>query len=166
MKKFIAILAIMGICFAGCAWLKTEEAKVVSTVESVNWSEVLTYWQNFEKGLLEALPVVGAVFKNDSQTIAKVTTAVTDANSSVTALATTLTAYQAGTLTQAEAVSAAKTVETNVVAASNLIGSLISPGAPAATPPATPQGAKPAGGPTAPAAKPAANPALPSQAGG
>jgi hypothetical protein len=125
MKKLIAILAIMAFCFAGCAWLKTEEAKVVTAVESVNWSEVLTYWQNFEKGLLEALPVVGAVFKNDSQTIAKVTTAVTDANNAVTALATTVTAYQAGTLTQAAAVAAAKTVETNVVAASNAVGSAL-----------------------------------------
>ncbi|MGA3113488.1 MAG: hypothetical protein ABSF90_03540 [Syntrophobacteraceae bacterium] len=125
MKKFIGILVIVALCFTGCAWLKTEEAKVVTAVESVNWSEVLTYWQNFEKGLINALPVVGAVFKNDTETIGKVTTAVTDANNAVNTLATTVTGYQAGTLTEADAVAAAKVVETNVVAASNAVGSAI-----------------------------------------
>ncbi|MFZ0931243.1 MAG: hypothetical protein WAN11_21735 [Syntrophobacteraceae bacterium] len=125
MKKFIGILVIVAVCFIGCAWLKTEEAKVVTAVESVNWSEVLTYWQSFEKGLINALPVVGGIFKNDTETIGKVTTAVTDANTAVNALATTITGYQAGTLTQADAVAAAKVVETNVVAASNAVGSAI-----------------------------------------
>jgi len=125
---FIAVIAL-GSTMVGCAWLKTEEAKVVTAVESINWPEAVTYWQNFEKGLLEALPVVSAIFKNDTRTILNVTTAVTDANTAVNTFAATVAAYQAGTLTEAQAVAAAKTVETNVVAASNAVGAALAPGA-------------------------------------
>jgi long-subunit acyl-CoA synthetase (AMP-forming) len=131
MKRAIAIVLVCLCCVAGCAAFKTDVAKVETKVESINWSEVLTYWQSFENGLLEALPVVGALFPNNSQTIAKITQATTDANTAVTALASTVTAVQAGTATTASATAAAKTVETSVVAASNLIGSAIASAQPA-----------------------------------
>jgi hypothetical protein len=145
--KWCSVVVLAIFALAGCAALKADFAKVETDIESVNWSEVLTYWQKFENGLLEALPVVGALFPNNNQTIAKITQATTDANNAVTALATTVAAVQAGTATTAQATAAAKTVETNVVAASNLIGSAIS-----SAQPATATGSAPAATSPVPAA--------------
>jgi len=151
MKKFIAVILVCLFCAFGCAALKADFAKVETAVESVNWSEVLTYWQKFESGLLEALPVVGALFPNNNQTIAKITQATTDANNAVTDLATVIAGVRSGTCTEADATTAAKIVETNVVAASNLIGSAIS-----SAQPATATGSAPATTSPKPAALPAA----------
>ena len=149
MEKFIAMTMVGAfLClgaFAGCAALKTDYAKVVTEVESVDWSAVQTYWSDFVKGLNEALPVVGALFPGNSQTIAKITAAVNDANTAVTTLATTVTQLKAGTLTQAQAVANAKTVASTITAASAQVGSAIKGGSatsavPTQSAPAIPNG--------------------------
>lgn len=123
MKKFIAILAICGLFFTGCAAFKTDVAKVEADIKAVDWSAVQTYWADFVRGLEAAVPVVEAIFPGSKSTVDKVVTPVlADANTAVTALTTTVQAYQAGTLTSADATAAAKETQAAVVAASNVIG--------------------------------------------
>ncbi len=133
MKKLFAVLIVISVCAFGCTILKADYAKLTTKVESINWSAALTYWQDFVKGLNGAAPVATALLKNDTATVGKIVTAVADANAAVTTLNTAVTAYKAGTLTEANAVSAAQVTETAVVAASKQIGAIIKPApAPAA----------------------------------
>ena len=74
----------------------------------------------------EALPVIEALFPGTKSTVEKVVQPVlNDANTAVTALTTTVQAYQAGTLTEDQVQAAAKEVQSSVTAASAVVGQAI-----------------------------------------
>jgi hypothetical protein len=97
--------------------------KVKDEVEGINWTAVVTYWQDFVKGLEETIPVIDTIFPGMKSTnVNIVQPLVADATQAVQALAGTVQAYQAGTLTSADAVAAAQQVQSAVVAANAVVG--------------------------------------------
>jgi len=98
-------------------WFSAEEVKV----KAIDWSEAVTYWQDFIKFADEAAPVVCGMLKNDTGTVGKIMNVVGDADSAVTTLSNTVAAYKAGTLTESDVIAAAQSTEKNVVAAVNLV---------------------------------------------
>jgi hypothetical protein len=107
----------------GCAALKADVAKVETKIESIDWNAVATYWADFVKGLNEALPVIETLFPGTAKTVNQVITPVlNDANTAVTAFTSTVQAYKAGTLTEAQVQTAAAELQSSAVAASNLVG--------------------------------------------
>jgi hypothetical protein len=125
MKNFNRFCAILLVCLFlpfGCASFKADIAKVETKIESIDWCAVATYWADFVKGLNEALPVVETLFPGTKGVVNQVVTPVlNDANTAVTAFTTTVQAYQAGTLTEAQVTAAAQEVQSSAVAASNLV---------------------------------------------
>jgi hypothetical protein len=124
MKKLIAVCLVCLFAAFGCAALKADFAKVETGIESIDWDQAIVYWQKFVQFANEAIPVLNVLLKNDSNTLAKVTNVVADANTAVTALATTVAAYKAGNLSETEVVNAAQTVQTKVVDAVNQVAAV------------------------------------------
>lgn len=97
--------------------------KIRDDIKGINWSEVTTYWQDFVKGLEAALPMIESLFPHTRPAVESIVKPiVADANAAVTALVGTVQAYQAGTLTEADAMSAAQQVNTAVKAANAVVG--------------------------------------------
>jgi len=128
MKKLFKGILLSAVCIAmvaasGCATFKADIAKVETKIESVDWSAAAKYWSAFVNGLNKALPVVETLFPGTKSTVDQVVTPVlNDANTAVTAFTTTVQAYKAGTLTEAQVQTAAQEVQSSAVAASNLVG--------------------------------------------
>lgn len=97
--------------------------KIRDDIKGINWSEVTTYWQDFVKGLEAALPLVEELFPHTQPAVDSIVKPiVADANAAVTALVGTVHAYQQGTLSEADAISAAQQVNTAVKAANAVVG--------------------------------------------
>ncbi len=149
--KRIAVFAMAGLflvfgALAGCSTFKADFAKVEAKVESIDWNAVATYWQKFDAGLQEAMPVIEVLFPGSKSTIQKVVAPVlADSNTAASTLITTVQAYKAGTLTAAQVQTAAQETQSAVMAASSVVGQAMkgkvgvaASAAPAAATPAVP----------------------------
>ena len=107
--------------------VKEEVGEVETWIKGVNWSEVIQYYQEFVKGLqIVVEPVLEILFPGTASTISQVVNPVlTQATTAITALATAVEAYQAGTLSSSVVTQTAQTVQAAVVAANTLIGHAI-----------------------------------------
>lgn len=139
MKRFIAVLAICGLCFTGCAsfgvWsdsAKTEAAKIEADIKNLNWAAAEKYWQAFVNGLTVTAQLTKAVAGNvkiNGMTIGTgidtiVTPLLDKANDSVSALTTVAANLQAGTATVEDAQAALVQVKNDVVAANAVVGQI------------------------------------------
>ncbi len=129
MKRVIAVVLVGAfLCLGGftaCTWLQGEVKTVETKIQSVNWDAALAYWNNFVKFANEAVPVVNAVLKNNTGTLAKITTGIADANTAVNSLAADVAAYKAGTLDEATVIASAQTVQKSVVAIVNEVAPIV-----------------------------------------
>lgn len=98
-------------------WFSAEEVKV----KAIDWTKALAYWKDFVKYADEAAPLINAEFKNNPETVGKVLSVITDADTAVTTLSNTVTSYKAGTLTEQDVIAAAGATEKAVVKAVNTV---------------------------------------------
>ncbi|MGA2937299.1 MAG: hypothetical protein ABSF52_09405 [Syntrophobacteraceae bacterium] len=107
--------------------VKAEIAKVEAWFKGVNWNEVLTYYNDFIKGLEQSvLPVIEELFPGTTSTIGNlVTPLLNNATTAVTALTTAASAYAAGTLSSSDLTTAAHVVQSAVEAASVVVGAAV-----------------------------------------
>ncbi len=129
------VLLVLLINTMGCSTIKADYAKVETKVKAIDWSQAVVYWKDFVKFADEGAPIVCAIFKNDTGTVGKIVGAVNDADSAVSTLQSTVAAYKAGTLSEADVISAADATKQNVVAAVNLVADIKSGTSPVATSP-------------------------------
>ena len=140
MKKLLAVLMLLSL--VGCAgfgvWstgAKTEGVKIETALENIDWNNLLVYWQDFVKGLNFLLPVIETAFPGTTKADTVIGSVAAKANTAVTDLTTAVAAVNAGTITQAQAVSIAADVKNQVMAADTVIGLAYGAAKPKATTP-------------------------------
>ena len=96
-------------------------SKVETAIENVKWNDLLGYWQAFDTGLNELLPIIEVAFPGTTKIDGVIGKVATNANTAVSDLATAVTAVKAGTITEAQAQTIADDVKTQVMQANTTI---------------------------------------------
>lgn len=130
MKKFFAILA--AIVFAttltvgGCTYLKTEQAKIETTLKATDWVAVSQYYDKAIGGLQMALTVIGQVFPASAPEVTLISGAVSGAKLAGDTLCQLAENYKVGgTVTTAQLTDAAQAVDEAYNKAKNAVGGLL-----------------------------------------
>lgn len=136
MKSLCLILGCLFV-FVGCSTTTTVPAtstspatttttsfiqKVEAGIENINWNNLLSYWQTFDAGLNELLPIIEIAFPGTTRIDGVIGKVASNANAAVNDLATAVTAVKAGTITEAQAQAIAADVKTQVMQANTTIG--------------------------------------------